>query len=133
MPDRQIIRLKNLVLDLPIGVFDDEHGRRQPVEIEVEAWRRSGPFTSGRYEDCLDYHRLFVHLTEVWPGRAHQALLESWAEDLIGFVFQDDRIEGCRVRLAKLSVYDGRAVPEVDIVRHRSPTTVARQGSFDPG
>ena len=115
----QIIRLRRLVLDLAIGVFDEEHGRTQPVEIEVEAWREAGAFTSGRYEDCLDYHRLFTHLTDVWPKRPHQPLLESWAEDLIAFVFQDAQVDGCRVRLAKLTVYDGRAVPEVEVIRYR--------------
>jgi 7,8-dihydroneopterin aldolase/epimerase/oxygenase len=120
LQDRQTIRLKGLVLELAIGVFDDEHGRTQPVEIEVEAWRLAGAFTSGRYQDCLDYHRLYTHLTEVWPSRPHQALLESWAEDLIGFVLEDPNVQGCRVRLAKLAVYGGRAVPEVEIIRHRA-------------
>jgi len=119
LQDRQTIRLKGLVLELPIGVFPEEFGRTQPVEIEVEAWRLAGAFTSGRYEDCLDYHRLYRHLTEVWPTRPHQALLESWAEDLVRFVFEDPQVEGCRVRLAKLAIYDGRAVPEVEFVRVR--------------
>ncbi|WP_159716270.1 dihydroneopterin aldolase [Geminicoccus flavidas] len=119
MQDRQTIRLKGLVLELPIGVFPEEFRRTQPVEIEVEAWRRAGTFTSGRYEDCLDYHRLYRHLTEVWPARPHQALLESWAEDLVRFVFEDPQVEGCRVRLAKPAVYGGRAVPEVEFVRVR--------------
>jgi hypothetical protein len=29
-------------------------------------------------------------------------------------------VEGCRVRLAKLAIYGGRAVPEVEIVRLRA-------------
>jgi dihydroneopterin aldolase len=120
LQDRQTIRLKGLVLELAIGVFENEFGRKQPVEVEVEAWRHAGAFTSGRYQDCLDYHRLYTHLTEVWPGRPHQALLESWAEDLIRFVLEDPKVEGCRVRLAKLSIYGGRAVPEVEIVRLRA-------------
>ena len=123
MRNRQVIRLKGLVLDLAIGVFDSERGHRQPVEIEVEAWRYAGAFTSSRYEDCLDYHRLFTHLTQVWPTRPHQALLEDWAEDLIQFVFEDHQVQGCRVRLAKLSVYAGRAVPEIEFSRVRSNTS----------
>lgn len=119
MQDRQIIRLKGLVLDLAIGVFDDEQGHTQPVEVEVEAWRQAGAFTSGRYQDCLDYHRLYTYLTEIWPHQPHQALLESWAEDLIAFVFMDPQVQGCRVRLAKLEIYRGRAIPEVEMIRHR--------------
>ena len=64
-------------------------------------------------------HRIYRHLTEAWPQRPHQGLLESWAEDLVGFVLQDPQVEGCRVRLAKPDVYGGRAVPEVEFIRTR--------------
>ena len=121
----QTIRLKELVLELRIGQFAPEFGRTQKVRVSLEAWRAAGPFTSDKFADCLDYHRIYRHLTEDWPERPHLRLLESWAELLVAFILEDPRIEGCRVRLEKLEVYDGKAVPEVEFLRYRQPASTA--------
>ena len=72
--------------------------------------------------DCLDYDRVYHHLTSVWPAREHVELLERLAEELIQVCLDDARVEACRVVIRKLEVYPGTAMPEISVWRGREPT-----------
>ena len=58
-----------------------EHEEPQLLSVDVELYRRQERFTGTSLADCLDYDRLYDHITEEWPARAHVELLERLAED----------------------------------------------------
>lgn len=116
---RQAVAVRNVEVTMRVGLLDMEKLKPQPVVVDVELWRTSGPFTSGRHEDCIDYARVWTYLTNAWPSRPHTELLETLAEDLIAFCFLDPKVEGVRVTLRKPKIFAGNGVPEVVVERAR--------------
>lgn len=116
----QCLALRDVRVAVRLGAFESERAAPQPVSVDVELYRRQGRFTGGKLSDCLDYDRVFRHLTEIWPERPHTDLLEELAEDLVNFCLADPKVEACRVVVRKLAVYGGRAVPEITVHRLRA-------------
>lgn len=114
----QAVGLENLELEMHVGTYDEERGRTQKVRVALMMYRTHGAHR-GDLADCLDYDRVYQHLTTTWPGRPHTDLLEELAEDLLAFCFQDPRVEACRVRLTKPEAFGGRADPVVEVHRQR--------------
>ncbi len=83
---------------------------RQPqlLSVDVELYRRQERFTGTSLADCLDYDRLYYHITKQWPAREHVELLERLADDLAEYCLVDARVEACRVIIRKLEVYPGQ-------------------------
>lgn len=117
--DHQCLALRGLKVEVRIGVNEAERAGPQTVSVDVELYRSGGAFTGKGLADCLDYDRVYRHLTEHWPARPHTELLEQLAEDAVQVCLEDSRVEACRVVIRKLEIYDGRAVPEISVVRYR--------------
>lgn len=115
----QCLALRDVRVLVRLGAFAAEEAGPQPMSVDVELYRRHGPFESADLADCLDYSRVFKHLTETWPLRPHTPLLEQLAEELVAFCLADERVEACRVVIRKLAIYRGRGVPEITVYRLR--------------
>jgi dihydroneopterin aldolase len=120
--DWQCLALREVPLEVRLGVYAEERTGPQRVSIDVELWRRAGRFAGTGIADCLDYARVHDWLVETLPRRPHVELLEQLAEDIIGKCLEDGRVEACRVKIRKLDAYGGKGWPEIDVWR-RSPTT----------
>jgi dihydroneopterin aldolase len=117
------VALEDLAVELQVGVNDWEQtpGKAQRLLISVEVFRHRGEFTGSSLADCIDYGRIYRYVIERWtPTRAHVDLLESLVEELVAVCFEDARIEACRIGIRKPHVYNGRAVPLVEVYRLRS-------------
>ena len=110
------VALEDLAVDLQVGVSDWERtpGKAQRLLITVEMFRHRGGFAGSSLADCIDYGRVYRHVTEGWtPARAHVDLREQLLEELVAVCFEDSRVEACRIAIRKHHVYDGGAVPLV--------------------
>ena len=114
------LALRDVRVPVRLGIRADERTAPQQVSVDVELCRRQGPFAGGSIADCLDYDRVFQHLTMAWPRRPHTDLLEQLAEDLVRFCLEDARVEACRVVIRKPEAYGGRAFPEIAVFRCRA-------------
>lgn len=103
-----------------IGVHAFEYEKPQMLSVDVELYRRQQRFTGSRLADCLDYDRLYHHITQEWPARDHVELLEILADELAEVCLADQRVEACRVVIRKPEVYPGAATPEIAVYRVRS-------------
>jgi dihydroneopterin aldolase len=123
------VALEDLTVELQVGVNQWERapGKAQRVLVTVEMFRHRGPFTGSSVADCINYDRVYRHITARWtPARAHIDLLEPLLEELVAVCFEDARVEACRVAIRKPHVYNGYAVPTVEVYRLRSdPSTRA--------
>jgi dihydroneopterin aldolase len=119
--DWQRIGLEGVTVLMKVGVADFEQhpDYRQPVVVDVDLFRFLGRVPIDRLADTLDYDRLQRQLLEVWPTRPHTDLLETLAEDLLAFCFEDPRVDAVRVKLCKPAIYGGRATPVVEMFRRR--------------
>ncbi len=114
--------LHGLEIEMSLGIVDWERvaGKKQRIVIDVDLYRWQGPFTGKTINDCMDYARVFSFVTQNWPDRAHVDLIETLAEELIGFCLQDVTVEACRVAIRKPHVFNGKAVPGVEFFRKKS-------------
>jgi len=118
--NHQCIALRDVRVPVRVGVYAAEHAKPQELSIDVELYRRLDRLTSTALGECLDYDRIYHHLTEEWPVREHVELLEVLAEGLIELCLSDRRVEACRVVIRKPQVYPGSATPEVTVYRARA-------------
>ena len=126
------VALEDLAVELQVGVNDWERtpGKAQRLLISVEMFRHRGEFTGSSLADCVDYGRVYRRVIERWtPDRAHVDLLESLVEELVAVCFEDAQIEACRIAIRKPHVYNGRAVPVVEVYRLR--TDISSEDSPD--
>jgi 7,8-dihydroneopterin aldolase/epimerase/oxygenase len=117
------VALEDVALEMPVGLKDWERtpGKAQRLLVSVELFRHRGALPDPRLADCLDYGRLARHLLGTWtPARAHTDLLETLIEELVALCLDDPRVEACRVTIRKPHVYNGRAVPLVEVYRTRA-------------
>ncbi|MCA9687996.1 MAG: dihydroneopterin aldolase [Myxococcales bacterium] len=114
------VTLHDVAVDIRVGASDRERhaDARQRVLVTVEMGR-GGRHRHASLADCLDYARVFAWITDTWPQRPHTELLETLLEELVAFVFEDARVEWCRVAIKKPHVFHGVAVPEVAFFRER--------------
>jgi 7,8-dihydroneopterin aldolase/epimerase/oxygenase len=123
-PERSYERvaLEDITVEIPVGLKDWETlpGKAQRLLVSVELFRHRGALRSASLAECLDYGRVARHVLEGWtPARAHTGLLETLIEELVEVCLADPRVEACRVAIRKPHVYNGRAVPVVEVYRRR--------------
>ena len=116
----QCLALRDVRVDVRVGVHAAEREAPQLLSVDVELYRRHERFTGSSLADCLDYDRLYHHITREWPKRRHVDLLEQLAEDLVQVCLADRRVEACRVMIRKPEVYPGTATPEIAVYRLRA-------------
>ena len=117
------VALEDLTVELQVGInpWERAPGKAQRLLVTVEMFRHRGAFTGASVADCIDYDRVHTHVAARWtPERAHVDLLESLLEELVAVCFEDARVEACRVAIRKPHVYNGHAVPAVEVYRLRS-------------
>jgi 7,8-dihydroneopterin aldolase/epimerase/oxygenase len=117
------VALEDLTIELQVGVNQWERapGKAQRLLVSVEMFRHRGPFRGKSVADCINYDRVYSHIVRHWtPARAHIDLLEPLLEELIALCFEDARVEACRVAIRKPHVYNGHAVPVVEVYRLRA-------------
>jgi FolB domain-containing protein len=116
------VALEELTVELQVGINQWERapGKAQRLLVTVEMFRHRGAFSGASVADCLDYDRVYSHIAARWtPARAHTDLLEQLLEELVAVCLEDARVEACRVAIRKPHVYNGSAVPVVEVYRLR--------------
>ena len=124
--DTILVYVRDCIVPLYVGVYDHEKPQPQPVVVHIEAsanlTRRYDDLKSGNVASVIDYERLYKFVTGVLPTQGHVPLLESVAERIIAFCFEDPRIERVRVRLDKPQAFKGTALAGIEMQRSRRTT-----------
>jgi dihydroneopterin aldolase len=115
----ECVALRGVALDVRVGIGDEEREGTQALVVDVELYRHRDSAPVGGIEGCLNYDHIYRYVTEVWQHRPHTDLLEELAEDLIVFCLRDPRVEACRVVLRKPEIYQGQAIPTLEVYRRR--------------
>jgi 7,8-dihydroneopterin aldolase/epimerase/oxygenase len=122
------VALEDLTVELQVGAdpWERAPGKAQRLLVTVEMFRHRGRFTGTSVADCVNYDRVYRHIAAHWtPDRAHIDLLEPLLEELVAVCFEDARVHACRVAIRKPHVYNGYAVPVVEVYRLRSDFSAA--------
>jgi dihydroneopterin aldolase len=126
-PERDHIRMvmRDLVVEIGIGLHPWEELRPQRLVVNVEAWAYVGaPYTDEDAEAILDYDHIRDVIREEWPRRAHVKLLEPLAEELIQLCFAHGAVAAARVRLEKPDIFSEAQGVGIELYR-RNPAAAA--------
>jgi dihydroneopterin aldolase len=111
------IYVRALRLDVQIGVHAHEHGRAQPVVVDVEIDVKPAPVAE--LSDTINYEAV-VECASALAAQGHVTLVETFADRLGAALFQDDRVLRVRVRAEKPEALAGADAAGVDVVLERS-------------
>ena len=90
--------VRGLTVEAEVGVYDHEHGRRQPLVIEAELDIVPGPFE--HIADTINYETVAARAREL-AAVGHLKLVESFAEILARNLMRDPRVLAVRIRVDK--------------------------------
>lgn len=109
--------IRDLHVDMLIGIHEHEKKFEQPVLINIEAHI---PFNSGwrndSYEDTVCYDSI-VKMIRALGVQGHINLVETYAEEIAHRILNDKRILKVLVRIEKTNVYDFAQGVGVEIMR----------------
>lgn len=119
LPDSQTSILEDVEVRVRCGLHpwerDPERPNRLLVSVQLYTTTVFDPATGAGW---LDYDRVRDHLL-TWPERPHIDLLETLLEGLAAFVFEDPRVEACRLKVLKPDIFPEARAAGVEWFRRR--------------
>ena len=109
--------VRGLKVEAWIGVYDHEHGRQQPLVIDVELDVAASHCE--QLGDTVNYETILQAAQEI-AAEGHIDLVETFAERLAQACFDDGRVTRARVRVEKplaLAPHAAAAGVEITAVR----------------
>jgi 7,8-dihydroneopterin aldolase/epimerase/oxygenase len=115
--------IRDCRVDLRVGIYESEMQAPQPVVITVEI----GGSLPHHYQDLaekkldrvLDYEQIYNFICQELPKLGHIYLLETVAEQIINFCFQDIRVQHAQIRIEKTGIFPDAAGGGIQINRTR--------------
>ena len=110
------VYVRGLRLDIEIGVHLHEHGRVQPVVVDVEIDLPAAPVH--RLADTVNYEAV-VERARAIAAEGHVMLVETFADRLGAALLEDPRVLRVRVRAEKPEALAEADAAGVDVVLER--------------
>lgn len=114
------IFIRDMQVDMLIGIYDHEKQNTQPVVVNLQAevnipadWR------ADEYEHVVCYEDIVNAIKNI-AGSGHINLLETLAEHIADYCLQNTQVENVMVRVEKTAVFDCAHSAGVEIRRARS-------------
>tara|TARA_B100000989_G_scaffold26904_1_gene17362 strand:- start:33 stop:428 length:396 start_codon:yes stop_codon:yes gene_type:complete len=111
--------IKNLILNIFIGVHDFEKKKKQKVRFNIEVETNPNTKPSNKdFSTIIDYETL-VNKIKALVKRQHHELLEELAENILRIIFQTKLVKKANVKLEKLQIIKESESVGVDITKNR--------------
>ena len=112
-----LVLIRNLEILARIGVHGHEHGKPQPVRINVTLTAKEAP-RDDRLEHAIDYEAVTEKI-RVIAAAGHINLAETLAERIASSCMEDPRVVRARIRVEKLHALAGAEAAGVEVDRTR--------------
>jgi len=100
---RKVI-IKNLVLNIFIGIHDFEKKKKQRVRFNIEVI--TNPFVKPNNKDLttiLNYEEI-INKIKILVKKKHHELLEDLAENIFTIIFQNKLVQKAKIKIEKLEI-----------------------------
>ena len=100
---RKVI-IKNLVLNIFIGIHDFEKKKKQKVRFNIEVI--TNPFVKPNNKDLttiLNYEEI-INKIKILVKKVHHELLEDLAENIFTIIFQNKLAQKAKIKIEKLEI-----------------------------
>ncbi|MGD0865219.1 MAG: dihydroneopterin aldolase [Rhizomicrobium sp.] len=108
--------IRNLEVLAHIGTHGHEHGKAQPVRINIDLGVEDLARIEDKLDKVVDYEAITAKVRAI-VGRGHINLAETLAERIAETCFEDVRVRTARVRVEKLHALPGAESAGVEIER----------------
>ncbi|HEX5279582.1 MAG TPA: dihydroneopterin aldolase [Micropepsaceae bacterium] len=112
-----LVLIRNLEILARIGVHGHEHGKPQPVRINVVLTAKQAP-ADDRLEHAIDYEAVTEKIRAI-AAAGHINLAETLAERIASSCMEDPRVVRARIRVEKLHALAGAEAAGVEVDRSR--------------
>lgn len=102
------IILKNLEVSLPIGIFDFEKEKTQPVIINLECLAHSN-YNFLDIKDCIDYSKI-AEFIKGFEKKPHIELIEQLQMEILNYCFSLDE----DIYFVDLTIFKPNILPYVE-------------------
>ena len=110
--------IRNLELEVQIGVYRHEEGKTQTVRFNVDLGVLDDKDLQDRLEKVVDYGVIEARIRAI-IAEGHVRLAETLAERIAAACFEDPRVISVRVRVEKLQALPAAESAGVEIERTR--------------
>ena len=111
--------IKNLILNIFIGIHDFEKKKKQKVRFNIEVETNPNTKPSNKdFSTIVDYETLVNKIKEL-VKKQHHELLEELAENIFRIIFQNKLVKKANVKLEKLNIIRESESVGVDITKNR--------------
>ena len=111
--------IKNLILNIFIGIHDYEKKKKQKVRFIIEVETNPSIKPSNKdFSTILDYETL-VNKIKTLVKKQHHELLEELAENIFRIIFQNKLVKKVNIKLEKLHIIKESESVGVDITKNR--------------
>ena len=111
--------IKNLILNIFIGIHDFEKKKKQKVRFNIEVETNPNTKPSNKdFSTIVDYETL-VNKIKTLVKKQHHELLEELAENIFKIIFQNKLVKKANVKLEKLNIIRESESVGVDITKNR--------------
>lgn len=115
--DSTKIIIRDLQVDMKIGIHDHEKQNEQKVIINIEAFAENNPhWQEDNYDHAICYETI-VNAVQDMASQGHINLVETLAEQIAAFCLKDQRITSTMVRIEKPDIIGNTASVGVEITR----------------
>ena len=111
--------IKNLILNIFIGIHDFEKKKKQKVRFNIEVETNPNTKPSNKdFSTIVDYETL-VNKIKTLVKKQHHELLEELAENIFRIIFQNKLVKKVNIKLEKLRIIKESESVGVDITKNR--------------
>ena len=111
--------IKNLILNIFIGIHDFEKKKKQRVRFNIEVETNPNTKPSNKdFSTIVDYETL-VNKIKTLVKKQHHELLEELAENIFRIIFQNKLVKKVNIKLEKLHIIKETESVGVDITKNR--------------
>ena len=90
--------VRGLSVEAEIGIYEHEHGRRQPLIVDAELTLAPGRIE--HFAETVNYEAVVAEAQRI-ASSGHMNLVETFADRLARALLTDDRVTRVRVRVEK--------------------------------
>ena len=111
--------IKNLILNIFIGIHDFEKKKKQKVRFNIEVETNPNTKPSNKdFSTIVDYETL-VNKIKTLVKKQHHELLEELAENIFRIIFQNQLTKKANIKLEKLEIVKESESVGIDVTKKR--------------
>ena len=115
---RKVI-IKNLILNIFIGIHDFEKKKKQKVRFNIDVETNSNIKPSNKDFSTIINYETLVDRIKTLVKKQHHELLEELAENIFKIIFQSKLVKKVNVKLEKLQIIKETESVGVDVTKNR--------------